>query len=78
MTSQTLDMTEKILAKIKDLPKDKQQQILDYVEFITGKYGQEKSEHQPNSQTRIAGLHAGKGWISDDFNEPLSDNFWGV
>ena len=26
---------------------------------------------------RIAGLHEGQGWISDDFNEPLPDEFWG-
>lgn len=25
---------------------------------------------------RIAGLHAGMGWISDDFDAPLPDEFW--
>jgi hypothetical protein len=25
---------------------------------------------------RIAGLHAGTTWVSDDFDEPLSDAFW--
>lgn len=25
---------------------------------------------------RIAGLHAGAIWISDDFNEPLPEDFW--
>lgn len=25
---------------------------------------------------RVAGLHAGMGWISDDFDEPLPDEFW--
>ncbi len=25
---------------------------------------------------RVAGLHAGLGWVSDDFDEPLSDEFW--
>jgi len=25
---------------------------------------------------RIAGLHLGSIWISDDFDEPLSDSFW--
>ena len=78
MTTQTLDITATILAKVRDLPTDKQQQILDYVEFITSKYDPEKSEHQANSQTRIAGLHAGKIWISDDFNDPLSDDLLGV
>ena len=30
----------------------------------------------PEKQERIPGLHAGMGWISDDFDEPLSDEFW--
>lgn len=25
---------------------------------------------------RIAGLHSGAIWISDDFDEPLPDEFW--
>ena len=25
---------------------------------------------------RIAGLHAGLTWISDDFDDPLPDSFW--
>jgi prevent-host-death family protein len=25
---------------------------------------------------KIAGLHAGSIWTSDDFDEPLPDNFW--
>ena len=26
--------------------------------------------------TRIAGLHAGQIWASDDFDAPLPDDFW--
>lgn len=26
---------------------------------------------------RILGLHEGQGWMSDDFNDPLPDEFWG-
>jgi antitoxin (DNA-binding transcriptional repressor) of toxin-antitoxin stability system len=25
---------------------------------------------------RVAGLHQGMGWISEDFDEPLPDEFW--
>jgi hypothetical protein len=25
---------------------------------------------------RMPGLHEGQGWISDDFNDPLPDDFW--
>ncbi|HEY7546315.1 MAG TPA: toxin-antitoxin (TA) system antitoxin [Blastocatellia bacterium] len=27
-------------------------------------------------ETRVAGLHEGKIWTSDDFAEPLPDEFW--
>lgn len=30
--------------------------------------------HSP--KPRIAGLHAGKGWIAEDFDAPLPDSFW--
>lgn len=28
------------------------------------------------SRPRVAGLHEGQGWISEDFNDPLPDEFW--
>ena len=32
-----------------------------------------QSESQP---ARVEGLHAGQGWISEDFDEPLGNDFW--
>lgn len=29
-----------------------------------------------DAKQRIPGLHVGMGWISDDFDEPLADEFW--
>jgi len=29
-----------------------------------------------DDQQRVPGLHAGTGWISDDFDSPLPDQFW--
>ncbi len=29
-----------------------------------------------NQKPRIAGLHAGMGWMSDDFDDELPDSFW--
>jgi hypothetical protein len=32
------------------------------------------TDSQPTK--RIPGLHKGTTWVSDDFDEPLPDNFW--
>lgn len=29
-----------------------------------------------NKPQRIPGLHQGMGWISDNFDDPLPDEFW--
>lgn len=29
-----------------------------------------------SQRARITGLHKGEGWISEDFNDPLPDEFW--
>ena len=29
-----------------------------------------------NNQGRVAGLNAGEIWMSDDFDEPIPENFW--
>jgi antitoxin (DNA-binding transcriptional repressor) of toxin-antitoxin stability system len=31
---------------------------------------------QSEVKPRIAGLHAGMGWMSEDFDAPLPDDFW--
>jgi hypothetical protein len=77
MTSTTTDTThsqsETILEKLRELPETQQQQVLDYIEFLAQKY----PKPQPRSQKpRVAGLHRGKGWVSDDFNDPLPPEYW--
>ena len=67
MTSTTTDLTDLIIDKVKDLPLEQQQKIFDFAEFISNKYSQ---VNKPKKK-RILGLAKGKGWISDDFNEPL-------
>lgn len=77
MTTQTIDLTEIILIKIKDLPLEQQQEILDFTEFITQKYTNNLDVKNKSNKKRIAGLFEGKGWMSDDFNEPLSPEVLG-
>ncbi len=33
-------------------------------------------EKSVQNKPRVAGLHAGMGWISDDFDDELPDSFW--
>ncbi|MEH2424596.1 MAG: DUF2281 domain-containing protein [Nostoc sp.] len=72
MTSQILDSTSKLIAKLQTLAPEQQQQVLDFVEFLAQKYAQPQ---QP-PQKRVLGLNQDKIWISDDFNDPLPDEFW--
>jgi hypothetical protein len=69
-------IAERILIRLQDIPLEQQQKVLNYIEFIA----QESSEHSPNSDAslnkRVLGLHKGKIWMSDDFNEPLPDDYW--
>ncbi len=51
-SSQTADIVESVTAKLQDLPKQQQQQVLEFVEFLAQKYVKPKS-----NQLRVAGLH---------------------
>lgn len=31
---------------------------------------------EPDKKQRIPGLHAGASWTSDDFDDPLPEQFW--
>jgi hypothetical protein len=65
--------TPKILSqKLQELSQEQQQQVLKFLETITTKY----DKTQLPKTTRIAGLSQGQGWMSDDFNEPLTDEFF--
>lgn len=39
-------------------------------------YPQERKALKSTSRPRIAELHAGTAWVSDDFDDPLPDEFW--
>jgi len=34
------------------------------------------AEQPKKNKSRVAGLNKGKIWIDDDFDKPLSDEFW--
>jgi len=71
MTSQIVNNTEEIIAKLQNLPPQQQQQVVDFIEFLGQKYIQPEPVKK-----RVLGLNKGQVWMSDDFNEPLPDEFW--
>ncbi|MBD2771521.1 DUF2281 domain-containing protein [Iningainema tapete] len=73
MTFQTQDLSKAFITKLQALPPEQQQQVLDFVDFLTQKYSY---SHATQAQKRILGLNRGDIWISDDFNDPLPDEFW--
>jgi mRNA-degrading endonuclease RelE of RelBE toxin-antitoxin system len=74
MTTQVvLDTTSEIIAKLQTLAPEQQQQVLDFVEFLAQKYV--IPQEIPKKQ-RVFGLFKDKIWMSDDFNDPLPDEFW--
>jgi hypothetical protein len=60
-----------IATKLESLPVDKQQQVLDFVEFLA-----QKTTLAQKNIKRVPALHQGKILMSNDFNEPLEDSFW--
>lgn len=72
MTSQVVDTSAELINKFQTLAPEQQQQVLDFVEFL----GQKYTQAQKAPQKRILGLNQGQIWMSDDFNDPLPDEFW--
>ncbi|AFY81442.1 DUF2281 domain-containing protein [Oscillatoria acuminata] len=70
-SSTTQSLIESAIAKLQQLPPQQQQQVIDYIEFLAQKYSE---PHTP--QPRIPGLHRGKVWMSEDFNDPIPPEYW--
>lgn len=65
MTYQSYNYQDLIATKLKTLPIEKQQQVLDFVEFLA-----QKSTLESQKFKRIPDIYQGKISMSDDFNEP--------
>ncbi len=77
--------TVELLAQVKQLPP--REQLLLAEKILTGLADQLPNEIPfvpdqdnqppiPATAKRVAGLHRGMAWMSDDFDEPLPDEFW--
>ena len=63
MTYQSYNYQDLVATKLKTLPVEKQQQVLDFVEFLAQKYASESQTLQ-----RVPDLHKGKIVMKDDFD----------
>lgn len=72
MTPQVIYTTSELLNNLQTLPPEQKQQVLDFVDFLAQKYAQP----QQTRNKRVLGLNREKYWMSDDFNDPLPDEFW--
>jgi Protein of unknown function (DUF2281) len=76
MTSQTLNIAEALISKLQSLPPEQQQTLLDFAEFLVQRHTQPQQVQAEPIQQRVLGLNQGEIWMSEDFNEPLPDEFW--
>jgi hypothetical protein len=61
-----------LLNVLDKLPEDQKQIIREHLDSMTAAgMGDSDAEYK-----RIPGLNAGMIWISDDFDDPLPDEFW--
>ena len=66
-------MSDLILDKYSKLPKEIQEQVLEYIEFLLLKYKKNNSNESPEKQKSNYGSAKGLIIVSDDFDEPLDD-----
>ncbi len=79
----SIEIPKNVIDSLRVLSPDRRQQVFDFVEFLSQKQENIADEHKvesvdikKNRRQRLLGLHSGKGWVSDDFEEPLADEFW--
>lgn len=81
-TLNSVEIPENVVISLNVLSPDQRQQVFDFVEFLSQKQKvplHKEDVQQLTSKTeRVLGLHAGKGWVSDDFELPLPDEFWSM
>ena len=66
---------KKLQEIVDDLPAESQAEVIYFAEFLREKERRKQDESKPKKK-RVAGLHQGQGWINDDFNDELPDEFW--
>lgn len=66
---------KKLTEIVNDLPAESQAEVIDFAEFLREKKRRQIPEKLPQKE-RVFGQYDGQGFISDDFNDYLGDEFW--
>ena len=69
------NLKESIAEIVADLPVEVLAEVIDFAEFLREKERRKNAEIPPKKK-RVFGMYEGQGWISDDFNDYLGDDFW--
>jgi hypothetical protein len=66
---------ESIVRELEKIPEPMQLSVLEFIRSLGGSLGTE-DRHPSALPPRILGLNRGAMKMSDDFDEPLPDEFW--
>ena len=66
LNAESLPLEERILARLRQFPPERQAEVLDFVEFLD-------QRRQATAELRPIGLGAGDFEVPDDFDAPLPD-----
>ena len=67
---------ETIVNELESVPEDLLIEILNFIRTVKSQNVNQDIQLSETTNQRIPGLHQGEIWISDDFNDPLPDEFW--
>jgi hypothetical protein len=67
---------KKIEENISVLPPQMQAEVVDFAVFLREKWEKQNKAENVQSKERVLGMYEGQGWISDDFDDELPDEFW--
>ncbi|HQU83079.1 MAG TPA: DUF2281 domain-containing protein [Pyrinomonadaceae bacterium] len=66
----------KLVEIVSDLSEESQAEVIDFAEFLREKKRRMENNGGTVQKERVFGQYDGQGFISDDFNDYLGDEFW--
>jgi len=69
------NLKENLAQVFDELPVELLAEVVDFAEFLREKE-RKKQTGMKAKKKRVFGMYQGQGWINDDFNDELGDEFW--